>query len=130
MINELCRHNYGHRNLGHGRFRPEVLRHWYFYMMGVMGCVHKVNSRMFHTLMLGEILFSRQNNIIVRTLEIYSCTAVYICTSTAVEVHGRTTAVVPFCTLLVSTLGTSSWTSDPLGKIISSSVLIFIHRPY
>ena len=58
MINELCRHNYGHRNLGHGRFRPEVLRHWYFYMMGVMGCVHKVNSRTFHTLMLGEILFS------------------------------------------------------------------------
>ena len=49
IINEFCRHNYGHRNLGHGQFRPEVLRHRYFYMMGVMGCVHKLNSRMFYT---------------------------------------------------------------------------------
>jgi hypothetical protein len=32
IINELCRHSYGHRNLGHGRFRPEVLRHRYFYV--------------------------------------------------------------------------------------------------
>jgi hypothetical protein len=32
-------HNYGHRNSGHGRFRPEVLRHRYLYMMGVMECV-------------------------------------------------------------------------------------------
>ena len=61
MINELCRHNYGHRNLGHGRFRPEVLRHRYFYMMGVIGCVHKLNSRMFYTAELGEILFSMTN---------------------------------------------------------------------
>ena len=69
MINELCRHNYGHRNLGHGRFRPEVLRHWYFYMMGVMGCVHKLNSRMFHTAKLGEILFSvyKLLNLVHRT---------------------------------------------------------------
>jgi hypothetical protein len=52
----LCRHNYGHRNLGHGRFRLEVLRHWYFYMMGVIGCVHKLNSRMFYSAELGEIL--------------------------------------------------------------------------
>jgi hypothetical protein len=39
------------RNLGHGRFRPGVLRHRYFYMMGVIHviCVHKLNSQTFYT---------------------------------------------------------------------------------
>ena len=59
IIYELCRHNYGQTNLGHGlRFRPEVLRNRCFCMMGVMECVHKLDSRMFHTAMLGENLFS------------------------------------------------------------------------
>jgi hypothetical protein len=59
IINGLCRHDYCHRNLGHGRFRPEVLRcrHRYFYIMGVIGCVHKLSSRMVYTAELGEILF-------------------------------------------------------------------------
>ena len=40
-----------------GDFGRRYSANRYFCMMGVMGCVHKLNSRMFHGTPLGEILF-------------------------------------------------------------------------